>query len=85
MMLVPRDVARVFAAPPLPADGRRREPDRDRALGVGALAEGVDLVREQPRVTLEDLGEGRVDGPEERVDGAVALGRGTPVADRRIR
>ena len=64
-------------APPPTAGGAIR--DRHHALGVGPLGERVDVVGEQARVAGQDAGERLVDRPEQRVDRAVALGRGLPL------
>ena len=56
-----------------------------RPSASGASAERVDVVAEEPRVAGQHAGERRVDGPEQRVDRAVALGRGLPVVVARRR
>ena len=79
MMFGVAGLADVLAAPPLAADLGRGDPDGDRADRVGPLAEGVDVVGEQPRMAGQDVGQRLVDRPEERVDRAVALGRRAPL------
>ncbi len=79
MMFGPRASPRYSPAPRWPPTSGRRDPDRHGADRVGALAQGVDVVGEQPRMAVEDLGQGLVDGSVERVDGAVALGRRAPL------
>ena len=79
MMFGPRASPGVLAAPPLAADVRRRDPDGDRADRVGPLAERVDVVGEQPRMAGQHAGQRLVDRPVQRVDRAVALGRGAPL------
>ena len=74
-----RGLAAVLARAALAGDERRGDPHRHGADRVGPLAERVDVVGEQPRVAVEDLGERLVDRAVERVDGAVAVGRGPPV------
>ena len=61
-------------APVAAAGGAIRTVTRPSASGPSAS--GVDVVGDQPRMPVEDLGQGLVDGPEQRVDRAVALGDG---------
>ena len=55
-----------------------RDPHDDGADRVGALAQCVDVVGEQAGMPVEHAMQRLVDGPVQRVDRAVALGRRSP-------
>jgi hypothetical protein len=76
--------ALVLALATLTRDEWRRDPHVDDTDRIGALAERVDVVGEQPWVPVEHLGDGVVDGPVERVDRADPFGRCLPMVLARV-